>query len=200
MRELTAQLEASAAWAAAAASESPPRAQELPAEWSELPGGVIDGGEIVLMAIKPSMWRPLFDSAPWLITAGLFAVGILMMRTPLPGMSVSISAQVVLAIGFVRVAFAIVRWIATWYVLTNRRIMDIRGARAPRITSFALVEIRNTYMTATASEKLVGIGTITFVSKQADDHPYFWESVSKPDEVHAKIRRAIENALDQYGL
>ena len=54
MQELTAQLRPSAAYSAAAASESPPRAQELPTEWSDLPGGVVDGGEIVLMAIKPS--------------------------------------------------------------------------------------------------------------------------------------------------
>jgi len=200
MQELTAQLRSSAVYSAAAASESPPRAQELPAEWSALPGGVIDGGEIVLMAIKPSMWRPLFDSMPWLITVGVFAVGILILRTPLLGMSVSMSAQVVLAIGFLRVAFAIVRWIATWYVLTNRRIMDVRGARAPRITSFALIEIRNTYLNATAPERLVRIGTITFVSKHADGQPHFWESVARPEEVHAKIRRAIENALDQYGI
>lgn len=200
MRELTAQLRPSAVYSAAAASESPPRTQELPAQWSELPGGVIDGGEIVLMAVKPSMWRPLFDSMPWIVTTGVFAIGILMLRTPLPGMSVSISAQVVLAIGFVRVIFAIVRWIATWYVLTNRRILDVRGARAPRITSFALIEIRNTYLNSTAPERLVRLGTITFVSKHADDRPHFWESVARPEEVHAKIRRAIENALDQYGI
>ncbi len=132
MRELTAQLRSSAVYSAAAASESPPRAQELPAEWSDLPGGVIDGGEIVLMAIKPSMWRPLFESMPWLVTTGVFAIAILILRTPLPGLSVSISAQLVLAIGFVRIVFAIVFWIATWYVLTNRRILDVRGARAAR--------------------------------------------------------------------
>ncbi len=200
MQELTAQLRSSAVYSAAAASESPPRARELPAEWSDLPGGVIDGGEIVLMAIKPSMWRPLFDSMPWLVTTGVFAVAILLLRAPLPGLSVSISAQLLLALGFVRVAFAIARWIATWYVLTNRRIMDVRGARAPRITSFALIEIRNTYLNATAPERLVRLGTITFVSKHADDRPHFWESVAQPEEVHAKIRRAIENALDQYGI
>jgi len=200
MQELTAQPRSSAVYSAAAASESPPRAQELPADWTALPGGVIDGGEIVLMAIKPSMWRPLLDSMPWLITVGLFAAGILALRAPLLGMSVSISAQVVLAIGFIRVVFAIVRWIATWYVLTNRRIMDVRGARAPRITSLPLIEIRNTYLTATVSERLVRIGTIAFVSKHADNRPHFWESVARPDEVHAKIRRAIENALDQYGI
>ena len=200
MQKLTAQLRSPAVYSAAAASESPPRVQELPAEWSGLPGGVIDGGEIVLMAFKPSMWRPLFDSMPWLVTVGVFAIGILMLGAPLPGMSVSVSAQLVLAIGFIRVIFAMVRWIATWYVLTSRRIMDVRGARAPRIHSLALIEIRNTYLNATAPERLVRIGTIAFVSKHADDRPHFWESVARPEEVHARIRRAIENALDQYGI
>lgn len=186
--------------AAAAASDSPPRAADLPREWSQLPGGLIDGGEIVVLAIKPSLWRPVIESLPWLVTTGIFAIGITLFLAALPGLSTVASAQVVLGAGLLRLALAIVRWAATWYVLTNRRVLDVRGARSPRISSCPLVDIRNTYVGASIPEKVVSIGTITFVSKHPGDASRLWESIAEPEEVHAKIRRAIENALDQYGI
>lgn len=184
----------------AAAAESPPRAAELPGEWSQLPGGLIDGGEIVLLAIKPSLWRPVIDSFPWLVTTCVFAIGITMFSAALPGLSTVASAQAVLAAGLLRLALAVVRWAATWYVLTNRRILNVRGARSPRISSCPLVDIRNTHVDASSLEKLLQIGTITFVSKHPDELSRFWESIPEPEATHAKIRRAIENALDQYGI
>jgi hypothetical protein len=94
----------------------------------------------------------------------------------------------------------VVRWAPRWYVLTNRRVLDIQGVRSPRIWSCLLTEIRNTYLNASPPEKLTGLGTITFVTDHPDEPPCHWRSVAKPEEVHAKIRRAIENAIDQQGI
>ena len=65
---------------AAATSEAPPHAAKAATHWTALPSGVVDGGEIVLLAIKPSMWRPLLDSAPWLIVCSTFATMCLVKR------------------------------------------------------------------------------------------------------------------------
>jgi len=182
------------------ASDAPPRSADIPAEWPDLPSGVIDGGEIVLMAIKPSVWSPVLEALPWLLSTAGFSALILVLRLALPGLTPSGSAQLVLAIGFVRLLVGIVRWVATWYVLTNRRILDVRGARSPRIGAMPLVDIRNTYVKASATERLVGVASISLVSKRAGDPHRMWEFVPKPELVHAKIRRAIEHALDQYGM
>ena len=53
----------------AVATQSPPETASTAATWTTLPGGVVEGGEIVILAIKPSMWRWLIDSAPWIVTA-----------------------------------------------------------------------------------------------------------------------------------
>lgn len=182
------------------ASEAPPRASKVTATWTTLPGGVVEGGEIVILAIKPSMWRILLDSAPWLVTCCLLAGVLTWLGTPVPGLSVAATAQVMLLIAFARIALAIVRWIPTWYVLTNRRIIGIRGVRTPRISASPLVDIRNTYLHSSPAEKLARLATITFVFSHSEKPSHIWQSVAKPDEVHAAIRRAIENAIDQHGL
>ncbi len=185
---------------AAAMSEAPSRASSVSTRWTTVPGGLVDGGEIVLLAIKPSLWRPVFDSSPWLVSSAILSVALLSMGKAIPGLSVATTAQVVLLVGLTRLAVALLRWTTTWHLLTNRRILDVHGIRAPVIRSCLLVHIRNTYVNVAPLEKLASLGTITFVTDQPDDPPHVWRSVSEPDEVHLKIRRAIENAIDQYGM
>jgi len=181
----------------AAATEAPTGRVSVAAAaaWESLPG-VLGGGENVLLAIKPSMWRLLIDSGLWLLATGLFSAIALWSRRSLPGLSVTMTAQLALFIGLVRFVIALIQWIPRWHVLTNRRIMDIRGIREPQVTSCTLVELRNTHLHSSFIERLVRIGTITFVTTSDTFRLPKWRSIANPDLVHAKIRRAIENALD----
>ncbi len=185
---------------AAATSKAPARASKLPSALTAVPRDFIDGGEIIILAIKPSMWRPLFDSAAWVVTAFLLAGALTWMGTPLRGLTLAASAQVVLLVALGRVVLAVLQWIPTWYVLTNRRVIAVRGVRSPRISACLLVQVRNTYLRTSQAEKLARLGTITFVADHANRVTLRWQSIAGPAEVHAKIRRAIENALDQHDV
>lgn len=185
---------------AAATSEAPPRAAKAATSWTALPSGVIDGGEIVLLAVKPSMWRPLFDSGAWLATCCTFAIVLTSFGRPLAGLSATTTAQIILLIGIARLAFAVVRWVPSWYVLTNRRIIEIQGVRRPLITDCGLLDIRNTAVQMSPAEKLTRLGTIVFVIDHGSQVPRTWRTIAEPEEVHARIRRAIETAIDQQGL
>ncbi|MCH7924544.1 MAG: PH domain-containing protein [Planctomycetes bacterium] len=154
----------------------------------------------VALAMRPSIWRRPFDSIPWLIMAAVLSVTLAVMGKPIPGLSVSLSVQIVLVLGVARLGIAIIRWVPTWYVLTNRRVMWVRGVRAPKVHSLALIEVRNTYLNATTPEKLIGLGTISLVSDEPNHAPLIWMSITRPREIHEKIRRAIENAIDQHRL
>ncbi len=185
---------------AAVMSDAPSHARKVVTDWSTLPGGIVDGGEIVLLAVKPSMWRPVLDSAAWLVTCWVLAAVIGVMGTPIPGMSLMVTVQAVLFVGFAGLAVAFVRWAPMWYVLTNRRVLDVQGVRAPRIASCLLIDVRNTYLNSTSTERMAGLGTITFVTDLPDESPRAWQSIARPEEVHDRIRRAIENAIDQQGV
>lgn len=181
-------------------AEAPPRAAKMAAAFTAVPVGVIDSGEIVLLAIKPSMWRPFFDSASWVVTGCLLAGVLTGLGRPVPGLSLAATAQVILLVVLARVAVSVVRWIPTWYVLSNRRIISIRGVRSPRISACLLTDVRGTHLQCFLAEKLTRLGTIVFVTDSADKVPHIWQSITSPDLVHAKIRRAIQNAFDQRGF
>ena len=181
-------------------TEAPSDTSTAARSWAFLPDEIVDGGETIVLAIKPSMWRPLFDSMPWLIMAAVLGVTLPAMGKPIPGLPASLSVQIVLVLGVARLAIAIIRWVPTWYVLTNRRVMCVHGVRAPQVHSRALIDVRNTYLNATAAEKLIGLGTISFVSGEPNHAPLIWMSITRPREIHKKIRRAIENAIDQHGI
>lgn len=185
---------------AASTAEAPEGAGEVATSWASLPGGVVDGGEIVILAIKPSMWQPAVDAAPWLICSALAAVLAATFQFHFPGVSLAVTTQLILIVGFARLGLAIARWIPTWHVLTNRRIIDVQGVRAPVIASCPLVHIRNTYLKVSPLERQLRLGSIAFVATHKADPPRVWRMIAKPEEVHDKVRRAIENALDHHGV
>jgi len=90
-------------------SDAPSRVGDVAARWTTLPGGLIDGGEIVVLAVKPSLWRPVFDSAAWLAASAVLAVVLITLGIPLPGLSVTATAQLVLLIGFTGLGLAVVK-------------------------------------------------------------------------------------------
>lgn len=180
----------------ATATEAPPSRAEVNAAWTTLPGGVLDGGEIVISAIKPSMWRLLFDTGPWLLMCGLLAGVLTGIGRPILGLSLTGTAQALMLVVLGRLGFAILRWIPAWYVLTNRRIIDIRGVRAPRIRSSPLIDVANTYLHVSTAEKTARLGTIIFELDRADEQPHVWQSIQQPAEVFAKVRSTIDNARE----
>lgn len=179
-------------------TDSSSTAGEVASRLTSLPQGLVDGGEIIILAVKPSMWRPVFDSVPWVMTLSFLAVVSMTWNLALPGLTVSSSAQVIFLFGMLRLGIAVVAWIPSWYVLTNRRLIEIRGVRTPDITSCSLLEVRNTYLNATTIEKTARLGTITYVTDDEAQAPHYWRTIAEPETVHAEIRRAIENVIDNH--
>lgn len=182
----------------AAPAEAPTQTVDLPAPWATIPGGAIDGGEIILLAVKPSMWRPLFDSAPWMVTCVALAVALVWLRRPLPALSLTTTAQLALWIAFARLGLSVVRWIPTWYVLTNRRIIHIQGVRSPRVSGCQLINIRDTSVLRSGAEQVTRLGTIAFATDDDTETPQPWRFVAQADDIHDRIRRAILNAGDEH--
>lgn len=183
----------------AVATETSPNAVAVPANWTTFPGGVVDGGEIVIFAIKPSMWRWLFDSAPWLIVCSALALVVTVLGRPVFGLSPTGAAQVLMLVAFARLGFVMLRWIPTWYVLTNRRLIDVQGVRAARIRSCPLIDVANTYLQESIPDKAAQLGTIVFEFDRSGDRPYVWRSIQAPREVFDKVRSTIRNARDFHG-
>ncbi len=181
--------------AAAARSTDQLAGEREAAESLLLPADLLGGDESVIFAIKPSLWFIVFDSANWAI-AGLCLIACASWFAELVTLSESQFMSVVLTVFALRVGLALLRWVSRSYVLTNRRVMRLRGVLKPDIFECPLVNIRNTTLTASFPESLTSLGTITFIIASPEDRLGLWRNVANPQYIHTEVRKAIERAID----
>jgi hypothetical protein len=162
-----------------------------------LPLELLDGGEVVILALKPSLWLVLFDSLKWIVAGVVVMTGAAWAGGSWAGISYSTLVQGIVLVMVVRSAVALLRWVSRFYVLTNRRVLRIHGVFRAHILDIPLTDILNTRVTVGWSERLVALGTLRFACAQAPAHDPSWHCIAHPDEIHAQVRRAVERALDR---
>ena len=163
-----------------------------------VPAHLLDGGEVVCFAIKPSAWFVLLVSLRWVV------IGLLL--TVLAGMEFVPAAsrwhlyQAAFWLTGARLAWAMLEWVSRLYVLTNRRVMRIRGVFNVDLFECTLDRIQNTAASLTLPERIVRVGTITFQTAGGGGGvggAASWQMVARPLEVHEKLREAIRRAQDR---
>jgi hypothetical protein len=158
---------------------------------------LLDGGEIVILALKPSLWYILFSSARWIL-----AMGLVIAASPwldLPSLNQRNIVQISLAAIGLRVGIGVLQWACRLYVLTNRRIMRIRGVFHVDIFECSLNRIQNTFLSMALHERLTRLGTISFATAGTAGVDPSWVNVPSPLDVHEKIRQAIRNVKNGAG-
>lgn len=154
---------------------------------------LLDGGEIVILAIKPSLWFVLFDAARWVLVGAALLVVAAVPSLRFAGMTSRAAAELAVLLITVRLAIAFLRWVSRFYVLTNRRIMRMRGVFAADLCACPLRAIRSASVSVGPHERATGLGTILIAGEPADADLH-WHTIARPAEIHAHIRRAIDRA------
>ncbi|MBI4581041.1 MAG: PH domain-containing protein [Planctomycetes bacterium] len=158
-----------------------------------LPAQLLDGDEIVIFAVKPSLWFVLFTSARWLIAMGLVIVVVGWLGGVL-GVDKALAVKAALAVAGARLGFALLQWVSRLYVLTNRRIMRLRGIFNVDLFECQLAKIQNTYLTLAWYERVTGLGSISFATAGTGGIEATWANVNNPLELHERVRSAIQRA------
>ncbi len=169
--------------------------QAWPHELVRLPVN-LDGGEVVILAIKPSAWFVLYDAAWWLVLAFFVAGTSGWVSNAVSWASAALLIKLALVGATLRLGVAVLRWVSRFYVLTNRRVMRIRGVWKVDVFACSLLNVRTTKLTAQPHERLVGLGTLRFNVDPPSDADGSWYSLRHPEDVHAEVRRAIKRAID----
>ena len=159
-----------------------------------VPAHLLDGGEIVILAIKPSLWSVVFLSARWWIAMLMVIVSAGWLRRFVPGLDAETIAQAAAMVILVRMGFAVLQWVSRLYVLTNRRVMRLTGIMNVDLFECSLQRIQNTYLTLTWYERLTGVGTISFATAGTSGVEASWTHVNSPLELHERVRSAIHRA------
>ncbi len=159
-----------------------------------VPADLLSGGEIIILAIKPSGWFVLLASLPVVISAVFVAV-IAYVVDIYSGWS---AAEAVIclcaAIVVIRVTGACWQWLGRTYVLTNLRIVTVRGLVHVRVSAAALAGIRRAELTATIAERLCGAGSVYCMTDSENAPAVAWNTIAHPAEVHEIVMEAIERA------
>lgn len=159
-----------------------------------IPAHLLDGGEIVILAIKPSMWSILFMSSRWLIVLAAIIAASKWLAEVLPYLNPLNIVQGALVLAAARVGFALLQWVSRLYVLTNRRIMRMTGIVNVDLFECPLTKIQNTYLRLAWYERLTGVGTISFATAGTGGVEASWRHVGNPLELHERVRSAIHRA------
>jgi uncharacterized membrane protein YdbT with pleckstrin-like domain len=159
-----------------------------------VPGQLLDGGEIVILAIKPSLWFIVFKSFRAVAVLAVVVAALLWVSPPWPWLAPKLLVQTAIGLALLRVVIASLQWVSRLYVLTNRRLMRIRGILNVDLFECQLARIQNTFMRFNWYERVVRLGTIDVTTAGTGLVEARWENVPHPLEVHEELRKAINAA------
>lgn len=156
---------------------------------------LLNGSEIIILAIKPSLWYVLLVSAR--LSAVLLAVCIAAWVSGQMGW-LSGQAQVLMGIALagisMRLAFGLLQWQSRAYILTNLRVLRIRGILRVEMFQCHLLRLKEVSLTSNPTERLLGLGSIDLINdslNQTGETAACWRNIRRPEQVRQQILQAI---------
>lgn len=161
---------------------------------------VLNGSEIIILAIKPSLGYVLFISGRWLaILLPIGMVSWLLGQLGCLGMQAQVLLAICLAGIVMRLAFGLLQWQSRVYILTNFRVLRIRGVVRVEMFQCPLLQLKDVQLMAGVTEKLMGLGTIGFVKNSSDKAAAYWQNIRRGEQVRGQILKAIDALKGRSG-
>jgi hypothetical protein len=164
-----------------------------------LPEQLLQGGEVIILLIKPSPWYIVLESLRFLvITAVLLAGALVATGSGWLSEQLSISkldlVLLAIAIAGARLVWQFLEWLSRVYVLTDQRVIRIMGFFRVQVFETQLKKIQHTVTLFSIRERFFALGTIGFATAGTDTVEATWRMVAKPLEVH----RVVVETLNRY--
>ncbi|MFP4104897.1 MAG: PH domain-containing protein [Phycisphaerae bacterium] len=163
-----------------------------------VPQEVLQDGEVVILAVKPSRWFVLLASGPaWLVALAILAIRYL--TAAFIDFSQAISTQSVFWICFglvmLRVIYACLQWSGRLYILTNMRVIRIRGVFRPNVIDIPLRHVEEVEQAATVPERRLACGSLIFHGDE-DRFPatMVWMTIANLQEVRELVEETIRRS------
>lgn len=163
---------------------------------SVLPPSVLHDDEKVLVLAKPSLWFiPLtsarFAIATVLLSAVIVRVFDLDLASRISPNQMAIFATVAVLI---RLIWAALVWTSHVYVLTNRRIITIKGVINVIVFQASLKKIQRTVLYKPWYLRIFALGTIGFATAATESFDSTWLMIPRPLQTHDQIVAAMNRA------
>ena len=162
-----------------------------------IPQKMISDGEAVLLAIKPSLWFIVLVSGRWLIGCGLAVVAAELLVGRAPGWVVRGTEQLAILAAAVRLLVGALDWLGRVYVLTDRRVMRLKGVLRIDLFECPLARLQQTVLALPLAERAVWCGTILFYTAGTDSVDAAWQTVAHPAQVYRTLVETMDRQRRQ---
>jgi len=148
-------------------------------------------GEIIHMAIKPSLWYVVLSSLRFIAATLICTIAVAIVDSKLDEHHFYYwEAAAFIAGG--RLTWAALNWMGRLYVLTDQRIIRIQGVFQVDVFDCTLRKVARVDIVRCTRERIFRLGTMHISPLDQSMHPAQWQMVAKPNEVQARIVDAIE--------
>ena len=162
-----------------------------------VPEEILQEDEIVLLLTKPSLFFIFYTSFFFLavtLVLGALAAQSLPLLTA-TGLSSSVVGLVIVLVCLGRLMWALLVWTSHVYMLTNRRIVTIKGVINVNMFQAPLRKIQNTVLYRPLGQRIFSTGTIGFsTAASAGAVESTWVMIARPLETHEQVVAAIHKA------
>jgi uncharacterized membrane protein YdbT with pleckstrin-like domain len=171
--------------------ESPAVSRDLVA--AVVPEQMLHDDEVVLILTKPSLWFILITSFRFILTFVL--LGILAVQfTSVTGFSPQTIALITVIICMGRLVWALAVWTSHTYMLTNQRVVTIKGVINISVFQAHLRKIQRTTLYQPLIFRLFNIATIGLATAATTDFDSTWVMIARPLETQESIVAAVNKA------
>jgi uncharacterized membrane protein YdbT with pleckstrin-like domain len=162
-----------------------------------VPAQILHEDEVVLLLTKPSILFIFYSSFVFVLATLL--LGILAARissyNPTAWFSPTTVAFVTVVVCLGRLVWALLVWTSHIYMLTNLRILTIKGVLNVHMFQANLRKIQKTDLFRPLVLRLLGTGTLAYsTAAAADTFDSTWVMIARPIEVHEQVVAAINKA------
>ncbi len=162
-----------------------------------VPEAILHDGEEVILAVKPAGVFVLLVSWPAMaviLTAMVATMVLDPLRATLAMDSTDVGLLAVSLCGL-RLVLAAIQWSNRLYVLTNRRVIRIRGLAATSLRDLPLEQVVAVDRTARPGERMCSLGTLLIRGSDAREGMCMaWSHLARPDEIAQALEQAIRRA------
>jgi membrane protein YdbS with pleckstrin-like domain len=159
---------------------------------SVVPQEMLHGDEVILLLTKPSPLFIFLTSFRFLIVATLLAV---VANRAFPSYAPPNTAALGAALlSLARLVWALLVWTSHTYMLTNQRIVTIKGVLNVTVVAAPLRKVQRTTLYRPLWMRFFGLGTIGLATAATEGYDATWVLLSRPIETHETIVAAIRKA------
>lgn len=153
-----------------------------------LPVELIQPHEIIVLLLKPSPWFIVLAPLRTLIA---LAVATWIGATLSDYLNLAFATSDVVLLGVALVGFRLfwqfLEWLSRVYVLTDQRMIRVRGVLRVHVFECRLNQIQHTEAVFSIRERLFALGTIVFATAGTGLPEVYWQMVARPLEVHRRV-------------